>query len=141
MEELRGKGKVAHLGVSNVSADQLKMLVRDCTVKPTFVQNRCYARFGWDIEVRAVCREHGVVYQGFSLLTANQRELAHPEVTRIAKDKRCTAEQVIFRFAMQVGMIPLTGTTSHSHMRDDLDCANLELKPSEIEAIERVNFA
>ena len=141
MEALHGEAKVARLGISNVTSDQLKMLVRDCRTQPAFVQNRCYARLGWDAEVRAVCRDRGIVYQGFSLLTANQSELAHPHVTRIAGDKQRTAEQVIFRFAMQVGMIPLTGTSSRVHMKADLDSASFELSQSELEAIERVSFA
>ena len=42
---------------------------------PAFVQNRCYARLGWDRVVRQFCRAHNIVYQGFSLLTANQEVL------------------------------------------------------------------
>lgn len=44
MEALQRGGKARHIGVSNVSFEQLALLWRSAEVKPTFVQNRCYAR-------------------------------------------------------------------------------------------------
>ena len=38
--------------------------------------------------------------------------------------------QVIFRFALQVGMIALTGTTSAAHMAEDLSIYDFELQPA-----------
>jgi diketogulonate reductase-like aldo/keto reductase len=124
MEESHRQGLVASLGVSNVSRAQLELLVARATVRPAVVQNRCYASAGWDREVRAVCREHGIVYQGFSLLTANRKELARPEVRAIAQRRGMTVAQVVFRFALDVGMLPLTGTTDPEHMKEDLAAAN-----------------
>jgi diketogulonate reductase-like aldo/keto reductase len=44
--------------------------------------------------------------------------------------------QVAFRFALQAGMIPLTGTSSETHMREDLACFDFELMEAEVAAIE-----
>src|SRR5262245_38136920 len=71
MEGLASSGRVRRIGVSNVSLAQLAELYEGARVKPVFVQNRCYARDGWDRQVRAFCAARGLVYQGFSLLTAN----------------------------------------------------------------------
>ena len=100
------------LGVSNISATQLATLCDEARVAPALVQNRCYARTGWDREVRSVCRDRGAVYEGFSLLTANARELARAEVTAVARRLGATVPQVVFRFANALGMIALTGTSS-----------------------------
>jgi diketogulonate reductase-like aldo/keto reductase len=124
------------LGASNVSLDQVDELLRHAAVKPAFVQNRCFARTGWDRDVRALCREHGVGYQGFSLLTANVRELQRPAVTAIARRTGRTLPQVVFRFALQIGMFPLTGTSSERHMREDLAVHDFDLTPDEVAAIE-----
>lgn len=137
MAELLASGRVAHLGVSNVMPDQLEALLASGAPKPSFVQNRCYARTGWDAEVRALCRANDIVYQGFSLLTANRRELAHPDVAAIAKRHGATIEQVVFRFAIDIGIWPLTGTTNAAHMRLDLAAPNLELAPEEIARLAR----
>ena len=104
--------------------------------RPAFVQNRCYASTGWDRAIRAFCERRGVVYQGFSLLTANGHALKSPAVARAARRTGRTAAQVIFRFALQAGMIPLTGTKSPAHMREDLECFSFELDPAEVRAIE-----
>lgn len=120
MEALHHEGRVAAIGVSNVTRAQLDLLLRRGSVRPSFVQNRCYASTGWDRETRALCREHGIVYQGFSLLTANRSELASPKLLAVAKRLGMTPAQVVFRFALDVGMAPLTGTTRREHMSEDL---------------------
>ena len=138
MEDLQGTGRAQWLGVSNVSLEQLRILWEGARVKPRFVQNRCYASRGWDQRIRQFCTANGILYQGFSLLTANRGVLTHPDVQRIAKRHGCGAEQVVFRFALQVGMIVLTGTTDAEHMAADLDVFDFELDSAEIQLIERI---
>jgi diketogulonate reductase-like aldo/keto reductase len=138
MEALHDGGLVRFLGVSNVSLDQLQTFCREARVRPRFVQNRCFARLGWDRAVREFCNAEGLVYQGFSLLTANLDVLAHPELHQIARRHARTPAQVVFRFALDVGMIPLTGTTSPNHMRDDLSVLTFRLEPDEVRRIERL---
>lgn len=136
MEALHDGGRVRLLGVSNVTLEQLQALSRDCRVPPRCVQNRCYATRRWDQPIRDFCAAHNMVYQGFSLLTANRAVLAHPEVVRIAQRYRQSAAQIVFRFARTVGMLPLTGTTKVQHMRADLEVADQPLDPPEIAVME-----
>ncbi len=138
MEELQRAGKTRLLGVSNVSLDQLTALHQLAEIKPAFVQNRCFARDGWNRNVRTFCRANDIAYQGFSLLTANAREIARPPIDRIVQRTGRSHAQVVFRFAMQAGMIPLTGTTSPEHMRDDLASFDFELTAAEVDAVERI---
>jgi diketogulonate reductase-like aldo/keto reductase len=136
MEALHASGRARLLGVSNVTLEQLERLCQQARVRPRFVQNRCYAAQGWDRGVRAFCAANGLVYQGFSLLTANRATLARPELTRIAARHGRTVSQVVFRFALDVGMVPLTGTTDAGHMKADLEAFDFRLEPDEIERIE-----
>jgi diketogulonate reductase-like aldo/keto reductase len=138
METIRDSGRVRLLGVSNVNLEQLQRLCGEARVPPRFVQNRCYAVRAWDRDVRRFCAASGIAYQGFSLLTANRAALAHPELARVAEGHGRTASQIVFRFALDVGMIPLTGTTSAEHMREDLDVFNFSLSREEVERIERL---
>lgn len=138
MEELHAAGSAKLLGVSNVSLEQLDLLHREASVKPAFVQNRCFASTGWDRAVRAFCTEHGIAYQGFSLLTANAHCLESPVVQAIAHRVRRSPAQVVFRFALDAGMIPLTGTTSSAHMAEDIEAFDVELSRADVQAIERV---
>ncbi len=140
IEALYHTGRIKVIGVSNVNALQLKELCDKASVKPMVVQNRCYAVLGWDKEVREVCRAHNIIYQGFSLLTANRDVLVDPETWAIAKRLGTGPQQVIFRFALQIGMLPLTGTTNEQHMKEDLQVENLELTPQEVLRIEAMGL-
>jgi diketogulonate reductase-like aldo/keto reductase len=135
MERLHSQGLVKNLGVSNVRPEHLIELLKFAKVPPVLVQNRCFARTGWDHSVREICQRHDVRYQGFSLLTANQKELSNPAVVTLAKKYQKTIPQVVFRFANQMGMIYLSGTTQSQHMKQDLEIFDFELSPAELEFI------
>lgn len=135
MEGLAGRGQVRLLGASNVTANQVAELAAFARVPIAFVQNRCYASRGWDRGVRDVCAEHGIIYQAFSLLTANRSVLADPQVQAIARAHGVTPAQAVFRFAQQLGMLPLTGTSDPEHMRQDLDVYRFDLDAEELGVI------
>jgi len=138
MERLYQSEKTKMIGISNVTAGQLTQLCERAKHKPMVVQNRCYSALGWDKEVREICRAHGIIYQGFSLLTANGAVLANPEVRAIATRLGTGIAQIIFRFAMHIGMLPLTGTTSPQHMKEDLQAEQFALSPEDIRRIETI---
>ena len=138
MEAIYQSEKTRMIGVSNITAGQLTLLCERANHKPMVVQNRCYAVLAWDKEVREICQTHGIIYQGFSLLTANRQVLVAPEVQQIARRLGATPAQIIFRFAMQSGMLPLTGTTSPEHMIEDLQAEQLTLSSKEVEQIEMI---
>jgi diketogulonate reductase-like aldo/keto reductase len=138
MESLQRDGKTQLLGVSNVTIEQLNELYTKASIKPAVVQNRCFAAMGWDRPVRKFCNERGILYQGFSLLTANLEVLRNRRMTEIASRTGKTVPGVIFRFALQVGMIALTGTTSPEHMAQDMSVYDFELEIDAVQAIENL---
>lgn len=132
----RDTGRTRLLGVSNVALAHLEQMLESHLELPAFVQNRCYARLGWDREARLFCRKHNIIYQGFSLLTANREVLQHREVFALARQLDATPAQIVFAFARSVGMLPLTGTSSAEHMQQDLASSNLVLTADMAHAIE-----
>ena len=140
MEQLQKKGAVRALGVSNVNLSQLSELYEKAQVKPRFAQIRCYARNGWDREMRKYCLEKNITYQGFSLLTANRDTLNSVEIKNLAERLESTPAQIIFAFARQMEMLPLTGTTNPQHMRQDLDSLSLTLEIDDLKAIEEIQI-
>ena len=140
IEGLYRSGKTKMIGISNVTAEQLTQLCARAAVKPMMVQNRCYAALGWDKDVREICRVHGIIYQGFSLLTANREVFADSGIRAIAQRLGAGLAQVVFRFAMQVGMLPLTGTTDPQHMKDDLLAEQLTLTSEDMHVIETIGI-
>jgi diketogulonate reductase-like aldo/keto reductase len=104
------------------------------------VQNRCYAALGWDREVREVCRSHGIIYQAFSLLTANRDVFVDPDIRTMAARYGMGLAQLVFRFAMQVGMLPLTGTTNQQHMKEDLQAERFTLAAEDLKTVEKMGL-
>ncbi len=136
METLHAEGRAKLLGVSNVDLPQLRALTAMSAVRPAFVQNRCFAKTGWDRDIRHFCSNNGMVYQGFSLLTANRAALIHPAMDQLARRLDRSPAQLVFRFAIERGMLPLTGTRSADHMAQDLACENFEVSAKELDRIE-----
>lgn len=140
IEQLYESGKTKMIGISNVTAEQLTLLCQRAAHKPMVVQNRCYAATGWDQEVREICRTRGIIYQGFSLLTANREVFAEPEVRAMAAKYGMGLAQLVFRFAMQIGMLPLTGTTNPQHMTEDLQSDRFTIVSEDLQRLETIGM-
>jgi diketogulonate reductase-like aldo/keto reductase len=72
------------------------------------------------------------------LLTANREVFLDPTIRTMAEKYRTGVAQVVFRFAMQIGMVPLTGTSNSQHMAEDLQADRFTLTPVELEHIETI---
>jgi diketogulonate reductase-like aldo/keto reductase len=136
MRQERDARRTRLLGVSNVSLQHLEQMAASHSELPAFVQNRCYARLGWDRAVRQFCHEHKIVYQGFSLLTANQEVLHHPSIASVAANANAAPAQIVFACARAIGILPLTGTSNPDHMKQDLASRDISLPPQVVQAIE-----
>ncbi len=133
LERIVDEGGARRIGISNCyDPAYLARLHASVRIKPAVVQNRFYAATGYDREIRAFCRAEGIVYQSFWTLTANPHLLAAEEIRAPARRHGRTPEQVLFRYLTQVGVVPLTGTTSAVHMREDLAIFEFELGADEI---------
>ena len=136
MELIFKQGGVRQLGISNCyDLNVLESLYRQASVKPAILQNRFYATTHYDREIRAFCQQHHILYQSFWTLTANPQLLDHVIVEGLAASYERTPEQVFFRYLTQIGIIPLTGTTQASHMREDLAIFDFELTDDECLAV------
>lgn len=136
MRRERDAGHARLLGVSNVSLRHLEQMEASHAEMPSVVQNRCFACLGWDREVRLFCKERKIVYQGFSLLTANPEVLEHRPLIAMAERLNATPAQVVFRFAHGIGILPLTGTSDEAHMKQDLASADINLPADVVLAME-----
>lgn len=139
LEAIAVGGGTHRLGVSNFySLAMLAQLYEEAEVKPAAVQNRFYRDTGYDKSIRDFCREHGIVYQSFWTLTANEHLLEHEVMQGIASRHQRTPAQILFRFLAHEGVVPLTGTSSIAHMREDLAIFDFELDDLEIIALARL---
>jgi len=138
IEAIVESGGARQAGISNCyGLAELQQLTREASVKPAVLQNRFYADTGYDRELRAFCKRQHIVYQSFWTLTANPQLLAHSAIAGPARFHGKTAAQVLFRYLTQAGAVPLTGTRSEAHMREDLSIFDFELSTRERTAIDQ----
>lgn len=136
MEEIHKSGGARRLGISNCYDLALfKRFFEAVDVKPTILQNRFYQESGYDRELRAWSRERGVIYQSFWTLTANPHILQNRVIRDLARTYQRSEAQIFFRYLTQIGLVPLTGTTSELHMKEDLDIAEFSLESAELELV------
>ncbi len=136
MEQIFHSGGAKQLGIGNCyDPQQFELLYQNAIIKPAVIQNRFYAQTQYDRAIRGFCRKHQIIYQSFWTLTANPHVLAHATLQTLAAKYRRSVAQLFFRYLSQIDIIPLTGTTSESHMREDLAIFDFELTADECEAI------
>lgn len=136
METLQKEGDARQLGISNCyDLALLKRLYEEAGVKPAVVQNRFCAETGYDVELRRWCDEKGIIYQGFWTLTANPHLLESRTVLLLARKYRKTPPQILFHCFSRFGIVPLSGTTSRQHMKEDLESLDMDLSFEETESV------
>ena len=139
MEQLYQSGGAHQLGISNCyHTELLQALYEDAEVKPAVVQNRFYRDTGYDADLRGWCADYGIIYQSFWTLTANPHILGSTAVKDMAKKYSKTEPQIFFRYLSQSGIVPLTGTCSEQHMREDLAIFDFELSTNELQHFRRL---
>ena len=132
MELIFDNGGAKQLGISNsYDLQQLEVLYQNATVKPAVLQNRFYADTQYDRAIRDFCRRQQIIYQSFWTLTANPKILAHATLRALTGRYQRSSAQIFFRYLSQIGIVPLTGTTSAAHMQEDLAIFDFELTASE----------
>jgi diketogulonate reductase-like aldo/keto reductase len=136
MEKIVKEGGAKQIGVSNCyDINVLKRLYDDAEIKPSVLQNRFYEQSGYDVEIRAFCKDNAITYESFWSLTANPHIVKSATLCSFAQYYNKTNEQVFYRFLTQNAIVPLNGTTSQQHMQDDLDIFDFELTPEQVQTI------
>jgi diketogulonate reductase-like aldo/keto reductase len=136
MEKIQKTGGALQLGISNCyDVKVISSLYVDAEVKPAVIQNRFYQETGYDADLRHWCTAHGVIYQSFWTLTANPHILSSSTVRALTRKYKKTEAQIFFRYLIQSGIVPLTGTSSEQHMREDLSIFDFEISSEDLKNV------
>lgn len=135
-EDEHDRGRALRLGISNVDFETFQHVYAAARVKPSVVQNRFYARTGYDRGLRAFCAEHGIEYQGFWTLTANKDIVNGDVVHGIAQRLGRPVVSVFYAALKQLGVVVLDGTKDEGHMADDSEL--LRLDEADVAAVDAV---
>lgn len=143
LAELQRQGKIRHVGISNVTAAQLRQAQGICRVES--VQNRCNPLDAGDLTdgLLALCAEQRVTYIPYSPVGGGS---GHTQMARqrvlgdIARSHGASAYQVALAWLLAKGphVVPIPGASRVGSIVDSAAAASLTLAPEEIARIDRL---
>jgi 2,5-diketo-D-gluconate reductase A len=132
--DLREQGLVRSIGVSNFTADHLDRIIDETGVTPSVNQIEVHPLFPQD-EMRRANEQRGIITESWSPLGKRQAPLSEPAVQVAAEAHGVTPGQVILRWQVQQGNLPIPKSATPSRQRENLDVFGFELEDAEMEAI------
>lgn len=115
------RGQIRHIGISNCPLPTLRRL-NESAIKPAIVQNRFYPDTEYEPELRAYCKEEGIVFQSFWTLTGNPMLITNEVIVDLAKKVGVDEEVAMYALVLGLGGISvLDGTTNQRRMLGDLE--------------------
>lgn len=113
--------RIRNLGISNCTLPVLKELSSQVSVPPAVVQNRFYSMTGFDVPLRAFCRDNDILYQSFWTLTANPELARSNPVQQLASQVSISPAAALYCLVLGLGKTTvLNGTTNEDRMAADL---------------------
>lgn len=135
--QAREEGLTHDIGVSNYSIDQIQALI-DSTVEVPVVNQVEWSPFGHSLELLGYCQENGIVIQAYSPLTRGER-LNDTALNEIADRHNKTPGQIMIRWNLQLGTVPVIKANSEEHLRENVDVFDFELSSNDMLALDAMN--
>ena len=135
LKELQEEGKIRHIGISNVSIEELEQA--RAIVDVVTVQNRYNLEDRRSEDVLDACEASGIGFiPWFPLATGRLAEPGSP-LDRIASGHDATPAQIALAWllARSPVMLPIPGTSSVEHFEEDIAAAEIELSGAEVDEI------
>jgi diketogulonate reductase-like aldo/keto reductase len=132
--EMREEGLVSSIGVSNFTAAHLDRVIEATGVTPAVNQIELHPYFPQE-QMRAANTERGVRTESWSPLGKRQAPFREPAVAEAAERRGVTPGQVILRWQVQLGAIPIPKSADPARQRQNLDVFGFELSDGEMAAI------
>ncbi|PYY32014.1 aldo/keto reductase [Curtobacterium sp. MCBD17_030] len=132
--DLRDSGKVRSIGVSNFTPEHLDRIIDATGVAPAVNQVELHPYFP-QAELRAVHQRLGIVTESWSPLAKQSELLTEPPVTAAAGAHGVSAGQVVLRWHVQLGAVPVPKSGDPDRQRENLDVFGFTLSDDEVQAI------
>lgn len=134
MIRLRDEGRVRSIGVSNFTPDHLTRLIKETDVAPAVNQVELHPHFP-QASLRDFHERNGIVTESWSPLGKRHGITSGPLVAGIADAHGVTPTQVVLRWHLQLGAVPIPKSGDANRQAENLDLFGFELGEPEIAAI------
>ncbi|ACQ70731.1 aldo/keto reductase [Exiguobacterium sp. AT1b] len=132
--QAKKNGWIRSIGVSNFMPEHLDRLIEETGEKPVINQIELHPYFS-QVEQRQADKERGIITEAWSPLSRARTVIHDEKITELAKQKGKSVSQVILRWHVQLGVIPLARSSSELHQKENLDVFNFELTDEEMETL------
>ncbi|TCI42812.1 MULTISPECIES: aldo/keto reductase [unclassified Exiguobacterium] len=132
--QAKKNGWIRSIGVSNFMPEHLDRLIEETGETPVINQIELHPYFS-QVEQRQADKERGIITEAWSPLSRARTVIHDETITELANQKGKTVSQVILRWHIQLGVIPLPRSSSELHQQENLNVFNFELTEDEMETI------
>jgi 2,5-diketo-D-gluconate reductase A len=134
MIELQKQGRVASIGVSNFTVEYLERLEEETGVLPAVNQIELHPRFSQP-ELREFHQSKRIVTEAWSPLARRKEVTGEPVIEQLAENHGKTPTQIVLRWHIQIGSLPIPKSANPERQRENLDVFDFELSDDDIERI------
>ncbi len=139
MEKLYVQGKCRAIGVCNCNVHHLQRIESESSIMPMVNQFECHPLFIQD-RLRSYCNEKKIAVMAYTANARMDDRLVNSVVSDIATKHDRTVSQIVMRWHIQIGNIPIVNTYNISHIVEDLNVFDFELTDDEIMKISDLNI-
>jgi len=150
MEEAKSLGLTKSIGVSNFNISQLERVLASSKTTPAVNQVEVNPNFNQK-KMIAFCKEHGIEIMAYTPLgsmpepRAKDKDSPAPKIddpilTEIGNKYNKTTVQVVLRYSVDRGLIPIPKSVTPSRIQQNVDIFDFRLTPEDIEKIDAFNL-
>ncbi|KPJ16304.1 Alcohol dehydrogenase [NADP+] [Papilio machaon] len=142
MEEAKTLGLAKSIGISNFNISQIDRLLDNCHIKPAVLQVEVNLNLAQNKLIEHVKKENITVmaYTPFGGLFSKSQgppppRKDHPALVKLANKYGKTTPQIVLRYLVQRGVIPIPKTVHKERVKENIDIFDFELKPEEMKLL------
>lgn len=135
----RDEGLTIDIGVSNYSEEDIQALI-DATGETPVVNQIEWSPFGWSKAMYEFCRSKKILIQAYSPITRGKR-LEHKALQELANKYNKAPAQIILRWDIQKGVVPLPKANRLEHLKENIDVFDFGLTAEDMSQLDELNEA
>lgn len=147
MEDIQRLGLAKSIGVSNFNKEQLQRVIKESSIKPAALEIEVHPQL-IQTELIELCKSEGIIVMGYSPLGSLVMrfgidfpgpKMSDPLLMDLARKYGKTSTQIVLRWAVDRGVVPLPKTVTSKYLSQNLDIFDFKLQPEEIDQINKYN--
>ncbi|KAI2633719.1 aldo-keto reductase family 1 member E1 [Hypomontagnella submonticulosa] len=138
LEDAIDEGEVKSGGVSNFGVGHIEELIAS---KPriTPVVNQIEVHpFNTQTEIRAICSKYGIVIEAYAPLARAMR-MKHPVIVELSKKYSCTPAQLMVRWSLQHGLVPLPKSVKRERLLENVKVGGFEISDTDMKRMDELD--